>query len=279
MCQIALTHGYVWDRWKGIVSVMIEKKPGLFLLEKLCTIHLYEADYNWTLGLVFGHRMVHEAERQGHLNESQWGSRPGRSTEEALIHKILSYEISRSTRTPLGALDNDAKACYDRIVMLFALTLCQKHGVPLSACKLSAHALLSAEYSIKTGFGISKGTYSSTTNQPTHGPGQGSQQASALCMLVSCLLFMVMYEHCQGVSFCDPTADLTHRHTSDGFVENVTHVFIFNLGLKRSLHKTVQVSDIIRGLEKEGQTWERLLWTTGRRKTRTTQVSILPIIL
>jgi hypothetical protein len=261
MCQLALTHGYVWNRWKGIVSVMIEKKPGLFLLEKLRTIHLYEADYNWTLGLVFGRRMVHEAERQGHLNESQWGSHPGRSTEEALIHKVLSYEISRSTRTPLGTLDNDAKACYDRIVMLFALILCQKHGVPLSACKLSAHALLAAKYSIKTGFGVSNETYSSTSEQPTHGPGQGSRQASALWMVVSCLLFSAMYEHCHGVSFCDPTTTITHRRTSDGFVDDVTH--FFNLGLRRSLNKTVQVSEIIRGLEKEGQTWERLLWTTG----------------
>jgi hypothetical protein len=35
------------------------------------------------------------------------------------------------------------------------------------------------------------------------------------------------------------------------------------MGLKHSLQTTVQVTDIIRGLEKEGQTWERLLWTTG----------------
>jgi hypothetical protein len=67
--------------------------------------------------------MFHNAEKQEHLNESQWGSRPGRSMEEALIHNILSYEISRATRTPLGTLDNDAKACYDCIVMLFALIL------------------------------------------------------------------------------------------------------------------------------------------------------------
>jgi hypothetical protein len=159
------------------------------------------SNYNWTLGLIFGRRMVHDAEQQDHLNESQWGSRPGRSTEEALIHKILSYEISRLTRTPLGTLDNDAKACYDRIIMLFALLLCQKHGVPLSACKLSAKALIAAKYAIKTGFGISKVTYSSTIDQPTHGPGQGSRQASALWMVVSCLLFTAMYEQCHGVSF------------------------------------------------------------------------------
>jgi hypothetical protein len=77
LCQLALTHGHVWKRWRNMVSVMIEKKPGLFLLEKLRTIHLFEADYNWILGLIFGRRMVHNAEKQQHLNESQWGSRPG----------------------------------------------------------------------------------------------------------------------------------------------------------------------------------------------------------
>jgi hypothetical protein len=91
---------------------------------------------NWTLGLIFGRRMVHDAEQQDHLNESQWDLAQGAHDEEALIHKILSYE-SRLTRTPLGTLDNDAKACYDRIIMLFAL-LSARNMAFLSACKLSA---------------------------------------------------------------------------------------------------------------------------------------------
>jgi hypothetical protein len=70
-----------------------------------------------------------------------------------------------------------------------------------------------------------------------------------------------MYEHCHGVSFCDPTDELNHRRTSDGFVDDVTH--FFNMGLKNSLKTKVEASSIIRGLEREGQTWERLLWTTG----------------
>jgi hypothetical protein len=182
-------------------------------------------------------------------------------TEEALIHKILSYEISRTTRTPLGTLDNDAKTCYDRIVMIFALILCQKHGVPLSACKLSAKALLYAKYSIKTGFGISDNTYSSTPMQPTHGPGQGSRQASSLWAVVSCLLFSAMYKHCHGASFCDPKNEIVYRRTSDGFVDDVTH-FFKNKGLKYSLQTAVQAIVIIKGLETEGKTWERILWTT-----------------
>jgi hypothetical protein len=70
-----------------------------------------------------------------------------------------------------------------------------------------------------------------------------------------------MYEHCHGVSFCDPTNKTEHRRTSDGFVDDVTH--FYNKGLKHSLTTTVRVEDVIRGLEKEGQTWERLLWSTG----------------
>ena len=53
LSNVALTYGHVYDRWKNNVSVMIEKKPGLFLLEKLRTINLFKADYDWLLGLVF----------------------------------------------------------------------------------------------------------------------------------------------------------------------------------------------------------------------------------
>jgi hypothetical protein len=80
-------------------------------------------------------------------------------------------------------------------------------------------------------------------------------------MVISCLLFSAMYEHCHGASFCDPKNELIHRRTSDGFVDDVTH--FFNKGLKYSLQTTVQAIGIIKGLETEGQTWEHLLWTMG----------------
>jgi hypothetical protein len=90
LLNIAATHGRPFTRWQNIVSVMIEKKPGNYQLNKLRTIHLFEADSNWLLGMIFGRRMVHSAEHQNHLQEGQWGSRPGRSAHDALLHKILS---------------------------------------------------------------------------------------------------------------------------------------------------------------------------------------------
>jgi hypothetical protein len=58
------------------------------------------------------------------------------------------------------------KKYYGQIIMLFALMVVHVHGVPLSACKLRAKGLLSAKYSMKTGFGISNGKYTSSNDQP-----------------------------------------------------------------------------------------------------------------
>ena len=44
--NIALQQGFVLDRWKTIVSAMIEKIPGTPRIDKLRIIHIFEADLN-----------------------------------------------------------------------------------------------------------------------------------------------------------------------------------------------------------------------------------------
>jgi hypothetical protein len=163
LLKLTAAHGSPLARWRQIVSCVIEKKAGNCQLSKLRTIRLFEADCNWLVGLIFGQHMVHGAERQNHLHEGQWGSRPDRSAHDALLHRILSYEVAHLTRTLLATFDNDAKSCYDRTVMVFALMLCQKHGVPQSVCMMASLSLLLAEHSIKTKHGVSEGTCSSPT--------------------------------------------------------------------------------------------------------------------
>ena len=46
LLNITATYGSPLERWQQIVSVMIEKKAGNYQLNKLRTIHLFEADYN-----------------------------------------------------------------------------------------------------------------------------------------------------------------------------------------------------------------------------------------
>ena len=88
---------------------------------KLRTTHLFEADHNWLLGLVFGCCMACIAEDQQRSSDSQWGACLDCSTEQPDLCQTVSCEISRLTRTPFGTLDNDAKVCCDRIVLVFVL--------------------------------------------------------------------------------------------------------------------------------------------------------------
>lgn len=47
----SIRHGYVLERWKTIVNVMIFKDTGVFKIHRLRVIHLYEADFNLVLAV------------------------------------------------------------------------------------------------------------------------------------------------------------------------------------------------------------------------------------
>jgi hypothetical protein len=56
---------------------MIYKKPGVYLIDRLRVIHLFEADYNFVIGLIFGRRALYSGVENQTLHPSQW-SQPGR---------------------------------------------------------------------------------------------------------------------------------------------------------------------------------------------------------
>jgi hypothetical protein len=56
--DLACDKGFILDRWTTVINVMIYKKPGVYLMSKLRVIHLFEADYNFIIGTVFGRRAM-----------------------------------------------------------------------------------------------------------------------------------------------------------------------------------------------------------------------------
>jgi hypothetical protein len=145
--------------------------------------------------------------------------------------------------------------------MVFALMLCQKHGVPQFVCRIAAMGLLMAECSIKTKHGVSLATCSSTDDHATHGPEQGSRMAPALWLVISCLLFEAMTKLCQGAEFCNARQSASHTRTGDGFVDNVTN--FRNFGLADMLLHDCGPVELASGSQHKAQTWERLLCSTG----------------
>ncbi len=258
--NICVRTGHILPRWKSVTNVMLEKIPGQPLLPKLRVINIFEADFNAWAGLIFSRRLIYHAERLHALGNEQGGSRQGRTCIDVYAMKFLSFQISETTRTPLAVMDNDAKACYDRIVMALAYLRSQQLGMDHSACRLLENFLSQAQYHIQTQHGISNQSYSSTADTKLHGPGQGSQCSPAIWTLVSTLILQAVRRKSPGTVFTDPRQQLTVAHYMQSFVDDSS---IWVNDFLHSLEEDIDLSSLTATLETVTQWWEQLLVTTG----------------
>jgi hypothetical protein len=72
----AAHYGFYLRHWIQVVNVMICKKPGCIELDRLRVIHLFEADFNLMIGILFGRRAMYHQVNKQLLNLSQF-ERPG----------------------------------------------------------------------------------------------------------------------------------------------------------------------------------------------------------
>ena len=88
LLNIGMRTGHALDRWKRTISIMLEKDRGQPKISRLRIIQLFEADYNFLLSLVFGHRLMTFAREHCRVNESQYGSMGGKQAQSAIFNKF-----------------------------------------------------------------------------------------------------------------------------------------------------------------------------------------------
>eukprot|EP00957_Ditylum_brightwellii_P121784 9287367-Ditylum_brightwellii.AAC.2 len=92
-------------------------------------------------------------ERHNHLDDGQYRERQGRMSINPVVIKVLSLEISYFQRSNMGMTDCDAKAYYNHIILVIAVLLERKAGVPANAGTLFARALKDIQYHMGSGQG------------------------------------------------------------------------------------------------------------------------------
>ena len=178
--NIAIGRGISVKRWSNAVNVMIEKDPGRPRINRLRIIHLFEADYNLFLKLIWGSRLVRRAVLLDLLNDGQHGSVPGRTPMDPIMLNQLTTDLCRLLKVNYARFDNDASACYDRIIVALAMLAARRCGMPLHAIRSHAKALEFMKYTVKTVYGISEDSYQGTPFAPLFGTGQGSGASPAV---------------------------------------------------------------------------------------------------
>ena len=260
LLETLLKNGIGLNRWRRVINMMIHKLEGSFLLDKLRVIHIFEADYNGSIGLLFNRQLLYAAEQQNLLNNNQWGCRPHRQAEDALLLKELTYNLAVTTKTTLATFDNDATGCFDRVPCTVAMLASRRLGATKNMCQMQADTLEYIQHQLKTAFGLSKDTYHSTQHLEIHGQGQGSRAGPPTWVFVSSLLLDCMEKLTTGVTFTCPFQETTHHRHNDAFVDDVTGYANHFLA---ELNGRNVVSRVIQTMQQDATTWNNLLATSG----------------
>ncbi|KAI2493732.1 hypothetical protein MHU86_20802 [Fragilaria crotonensis] len=235
---------------------MIEKDPGRPRINRLRIIHLFEADYNLFLKIMWGSRLVNRSVQLNLLNEGQHGSVPGRTTMDPVMLNQLTTDLCRVLKVNYARFDNDASACFDRIIVALGMMAARRCGMPVEAVRTHAKALELMQYMVKTIYGVSEESYKGTALEPLFGTGQGSGASPAVWLsLVVILLNTLERVVHERISFTSADGKIHHQRLVDAFVDD-TAIGLTDTG-ERSL------SELVAALASVAQTWEQLLHFSG----------------
>jgi len=264
--RLSVQNTYTLSRWRKVVSILMEKVRGHPNIHKFRTIHLLESDMNFVLRYIWGRQFMRHNEKNQAWHSNQYGSRKGIQGQSATLNKVLTLDITRYYAEPAAIVDNDAKACYDRmipVVLSYAL-ICL--GLPKALTRFMCKWLEEATYYIKTSKGVSKFQYSSCLESYLYGTGQGTGWSPPNWGAISDLISTVMGENTPGMKLVHPNRRFYSNRSFDAFVDDV------NGGLtSEGLHtfhpsphsKIPLLQTIYEQIQINVQYYSRLLFTSG----------------
>ena len=174
--NIALKVGFSLDHWSRGLSVMLEKKPGVTIIEKLRAILFMESDSNASYKEIFGNRML-DVVRSHSFIPLEIYSEKGKNSDDCSQAKVILYDIVWQTRVSASLSSIDAANCYASIEHAIALLVFQAFGAPIESVESMLTTIEEIKYFLRTAYGDSKNFPRSTIELKFQGLCQGSGAA------------------------------------------------------------------------------------------------------
>ena len=256
MNSIPMMTGYSPTRWKKGIDAMLLKKQGVFQVDKLRTILLYEADFNY-MNKFLGRHMLAQAEQYNLMAPEQYGSRKQHRAIDQALNKRISFDILRQQRQPGALCSNDAKSCYDRIVHSVASISLQRVGVPKLAVQTMFNTIQGLHHVIRTAHGDSLLSYSGESwDHPLHGVGQGNGAGPSIWALVSSPILNSLRSQGYGTNFQGP---ISRNH-----IQFVGYAFVDDTDIVQTASNATEPAALVAAkIQASMDEWEGGLWATG----------------
>ena len=213
---------------------------------------------------IWGRDFMKHNEIGNHFHNNQYGGRKGRQPTSAILNKVLTLDITRYYGDNMVIIDNDDKACYDRVIPYVTLYMLRRLGMPAYLGRFMCNVLKSMTYTIKTGTGPTKAY--SIQDDRLFGTGQGAGWSPPCWAANSDVISCVMEKYTPGMKLQHPNQNtISHRHI-DIFVDDSS------LGITQSAYDSfhpeptdpVQKGATLYDQAKlNAQFYSRLLFTTG----------------
>jgi hypothetical protein len=250
----AYDNEHVYKRREYILTCMLGKDIGIPRIHRLQVTHLYECDLNLLFSLFFRELDQH-CEDNFLINKGVYRCRPSRRAIDPVFVDVTQTEMAMVTRTPFVKFNNDATACFDRI-LVYLLNLCLRlFGMPKKLTTILGKLLKVARYAIKIGVGISNETYHHSEESPAFKSGQGGAASAQGWGKIVSILFDIHDKYGHGCKYEDPWKLYNSIIGMLGFVDDNN---ITNNG-----EGWETVSDIIIRTQHGAQLWNDLLRATG----------------
>ena len=171
--------------------------------------------------------------------------------------KRATYMVFHLTRSNGGTFDNDARACYDRIVPPLALLRSHQLGMPQGPCRLLASLQSTMRYHVRVNNAMSTEYYQPTEDYRQYGSGQGFRNSPSLWTIISTLLLDAMPSKATGLRFVSQDQTIESTRQMDAYVDDTT------VWTNNSVHSTRTPAEVAQTLSQAAQWWERLLAASG----------------
>ena len=150
--------------------------------------------------MIFGRHHIQRAEDHGTIPMSQWGSRPNRSSTDAILLKWLSYDGLSLLRHSALIYNNDFKAAFDCMIPSIGGIALHCLGTSSAAVPTLLQTLKQMKYNVQTSLGVSESS-SSNEDDWVLGTLQGSGASPCLWLAITCMPLGALRKQSPGITF------------------------------------------------------------------------------